>query len=408
MSKAVFLSWAYTPMRVPRAVQVARLANFLDRPIEVICGVDTADTMATKDNAPENDRIRLTRLCRPGWRRYADALLARSIPFALKTPDPYWDWARGAARYVLRSIKFAPGDVFVSFGQPMSDHLAGLKIKRARGVPWIAHFSDPWSDNALLKRGPVSARLNRWMEHSVIANADCVIMTSEEAADLMMAKYPSGLRTKVRVIPHAFDKTAYPTRTRPEQDKVVIFRHLGNFYQQRSPQALLNGIRILAQHHPDALANVSFELVGAFEKDLEKKLDWSGLPPGLVEIKPPVGYCDSLRLMVEADVLLVIDAPAELSVFLPSKLVEYIGSGRPVFGITPAGTAARLISSLGGAVADPIDPEGVANGLLTSIAQARTVERGTIWGAPNIRELYEAPVVAAQFDDAINETVRTT
>lgn len=395
-------------MRVPRAVQVARLANFLDRPIEVICGANSADTVAATDHAPENDRIRLTRLCRPGWRRYADAVLARSFSFALKTPDPYWDWAQSAARYVLRNIKFAPGDVFVSFGQPMSDHLAGLKIKRVRGVPWIAHFSDPWSDNALVKRGPVSARLNRWMEHSVIANADRIILTSEEAADLMMAKYPSGLRAKVRVIPHAFDKTAYPTRTRSEQDKAVIFRHLGNFYQQRSPQALLNGIKILAQRHPDALANVRFELVGAFEKDLEKKLDWSGLSPGLIEVKSPVAYHDSLRLMVEADVLLVIDAPAELSVFLPSKLIEYIGSGRPVFGITPAGTAARLISSLGGAVADPIDPEAIADGLLTSIAQARTLERGKTWGAPNIRGLYEASVVSAQFDAIINETVRTT
>jgi hypothetical protein len=43
-----------------------------------------------------------------------------------------------------------------------------------------------------------------------------------------------------------------------------------------------------------------------------------------------VGYQESLKLMSEADALLVIDAPADQSVFLPSKLIDYIGAGRPI------------------------------------------------------------------------------
>nr|MBA2734039.1 exosortase/archaeosortase family protein [Acidobacteriota bacterium] len=41
------------------------------------------------------------------------------------------------------------------------------------------------------------------------------------------------------------------------------------------------------------------------------------LPEGLVVVKPPIKYLESLSLMASADGLLVIDAPAEKSVFLP-------------------------------------------------------------------------------------------
>ena len=72
----------------------------------------------------------------------------------------------------------------------------------------------------------------------------------------------------------------------------------------------------------------------------------SQLPPQCVKFLPRVGYLQSLALAKSADLLLNIDAPAATSVFLPSKLIDYIGAGRPIFGITPAGTAARLIQSL--------------------------------------------------------------
>ena len=53
--------------------------------------------------------------------------------------------------------------------------------------------------------------------------------------------------------------------------------------------------------------------------------------------------------------LLVIDAPAKRSVFLPSKLVDYLGAMRPIFGVTPPGASSDLIGELGGRVVDPSD-----------------------------------------------------
>jgi hypothetical protein len=78
-----------------------------------------------------------------------------------------------------------------------------------------------------------------------------------------------------------------------------------------------------------------------------------------------VPYLESLRYISSADVLLLIDAPSDgPSVFLPSKLIDYLGSGNPVLGITPeTGTSADLIRRVNGIVVDPLSIHEIADAL---------------------------------------------
>ena len=41
-------------------------------------------------------------------------------------------------------------------------------------------------------------------------------------------------------------------------------------------------------------------------------------------------FAESARRAAAADVLLVIDAPADESLFLPSKLIDYLPAGKPI------------------------------------------------------------------------------
>ena len=54
----------------------------------------------------------------------------------------------------------------------------------------------------------------------------------------------------------------------------------------------------------------------------------------------------SLKLMATSDLLLVVDGPDDLSVFLPSKLIDYLGAQVPILGIVPPGAAAKLLARL--------------------------------------------------------------
>ena len=71
--------------------------------------------------------------------------------------------------------------------------------------------------------------------------------------------------------------------------------------------------------------------------------------------------------MKKSDCLLVIDAPSNKSIFFPSKLADYIGSNRPIFGISPKGTTRRILNELGYYCFDTDEYDKISKGLINMI-----------------------------------------
>lgn len=245
------------------------------------------------------------------------------------------------------SLDLKSYDCLVTWSQFHSSHLAGWVLKKRNpNLKWVAHFSDPWADNPFNPFPLVLNHIYRRMEKRVIEACDEVVFTSERTLDLVMKKYSESNRSKAHVIPHPFDSDLYSTE--PERkDQRLIFRYLGKFYGPRNPGTLFEAIKRLQQKIPRLEEKICFEFIGT------GSLNTGGLPDSLVKVLPTVDYVTSLKLMGSADVLLVIDAPFDETVFLPSKLVDYLGARRRIFGITPNGTSRDLILKMGGKVANP-------------------------------------------------------
>jgi glycosyltransferase involved in cell wall biosynthesis len=239
-------------------------------------------------------------------------------------------------------------------------------------------------------------------------NADRLIFTSQETLELVMKKYPAEFKARARVLPHAFDPKLFGARREVNNSKLTI-RYLGDLYGRRTPGPLFAALSRILASEPETLADVHFELIGpTYDLQLEK-LGLENLPEGLVTVREPVSYSESLRLMASADGLLVIDAPAEESVFLPSKLIDYIGAGRPILGLTPPGTSHNLINKLGGWTARPEDVEGMAATIRTFLVFLRqNRDQDRAWGATEIRSQYEASRVAREFERILLELTSTS
>ena len=327
------------------------------------------------------------------------------LPVVQKAPDAFTSWAAqvidSVADVITHGRRF---DLLITFGAPMSDHLIGFKLKSHFGMPWVAHFSDPWVDNPFTSSDWMTNAINRSLERKVLSLTDRAIFTSEETIDLVFRKYPATWRTKARVLPHAFDNRLFEGAEGERESRITI-RYLGDFYGPRTPRPLFEAARQLLDSDPSSLANVHFELIGNLGLQAAEAGLIEGLPPEMVSIRRPVGYLESLSLMRTSDGLLVIDAPAAQSVFLPSKLIEYIGSERPIFGISPPGAAAQLIAELGGWVADPADRARVRAQLAAFVQFLRTAraERAISWGSTDIRDRFEISAVSRMFSEIIEE-----
>jgi glycosyltransferase involved in cell wall biosynthesis len=338
---------------------------------------------------------------RPALSPKLHRIARKFLPLYGRAPDEFRSWiprAEAAAREQLAKSPQANWQI-VSFGEPMSDHLVGLRLKEKTGFPWVAHFSDPWADNPFRKLFFFSNVFNRRMEAAVVSGADKLIFTSGETLSLVMGKYPSGLSKQAHVLPHSYDPSIYPETPSSPRSEIVV-RYLGSFYGNRTPFPLLEALQKLHLTSPELLDDVRFEFIGGIPQRMMRHRSIKMLPSSLIRFLPPVSYKESLRLMKEADLLLVIDAPAALSVFLPSKLVDYLGAGVPILGIVPKGSSASLIQRMGGSVADPGDQRAIAATLAKALELCRSAKKAgdsKPWGQEDVRQEYAVERVEKQF-----------
>ena len=405
------ISFYYPPANNPRAVQVARVLNRVKLPISLVCAGyedlnDRRDSKLTVQSESFLHEIMRVPFKRASLLRYA-ARVAHKIgrPFWEELPDDSRMWKSSVVNRT--QSWFARGNaspVVVTFGSPMSDHLIGLELKRRHNMPWLAHFSDPWTDNPFKKFNWLTRNANLSYERSVMESANRLLFTSEETIDLVMAKYPPSLREKAVVVPHSFEPEQYPVSERPE---FITVRFLGDMYGPRTPKPLFDALIMIGKENPRFLEGVCFEFVGSMCELDVTQMGYNDLPERLVVLRDSVSNQKSLELMTSADGLMVIDAPAEKSVFLPSKLIDYIGAGRPVIGITPPGTASNLIERLGGWVGDPANKEKTKEALVSFIQHLRGRREKKIfneaWGPPSLRSSFEAENVGKYFQKLVED-----
>ncbi len=395
------ISFFFPPSGEPRAVQVGRLLAHSRHRLVVLCGRDPLFPGRPDQGPPVPRNLhriirvpagnpasarRAVRLMRLGW-----------LPLAAKAPDRFRSWLAPAARALqdyLAAGDFRPR-VLVSFGQPWTSHLLGLEMQARLGRPWLVHFSDPWAGSPYCNRDPLTRWWNLGRQGAVLGRAARVLVPLAELGRELAAQGPAGVGDKVRVLPHCYDAGAFPPAPRPEGGRRVI-RYLGSFYSLRNARPLLAALVRLGERSPGLLQGVCFQFIGPESHTVAREAEFSRLPPGLVEPRPRVGYGRSLALMRSADALLDIEAP-QVALF-PSKLVDYIGAGRPLLGIVPPGVSSRIIEELGGWWAHPQDIEGIADMLARYL---ETPPLASPWGKEEVRRRYRAPVVARRFDQIL-------
>jgi hypothetical protein len=402
--KILAISYALPPMLYPQAIQIGRLLSHSRLSVLAVSGGDKVDETGFGKRV-EHHIVPFKNEPRGIFHSFG----TRAVPLYGTMPDSFRAWV-DLAYAAIGSIVERRGkpDLIVTFGEPMSDHLLGIRLKQRLNVPWLAHFSDPWSDNPFRSLQPLSKLGNRFLERRVLERADAAVFTSEETVDLVYRKYDSSLRSRSSVLSHAFDADAYTRDAEKEKSGPIILRYIGNFYGHRSPRPLIAALAYILRDAPHILADVRVELVGGIPSRMLRSSEWKALPDGLLVACGSVSYAESLRLMKTADILLTIDAPARESVFFPSKLADYIGAGRRLVGIVPPGAAARVIGECGGRSVSPTAPVAdVADLLRDEIAAAR-LQRKSGAANPSLGQSaarYDIANVAPVFDALCRSTV---
>jgi hypothetical protein len=264
--------------------------------------------------------------------------VAREVAVRLAVPDRYVVWVP-AAIAACRRVG-ADLELVVSTG-PVSAHLVARAV--VGGRPWLADCNDLWSRNPDRTNGRLRDAVDAAMEHGVLRRATRLTTVSEP----MRAELEHRHGKPVDVLYSGFEAAEIPapaSRAAGGPSRLLVAGTLSG------KQDLTPLLRILARGRragwlsPDRL---EVRFIGRLSDRAALEANRFHVAD-FVSTSEPIPRSQLLRLMVEADALLLPSLHDTDRNALPMKLFEYIGARRPIIVFGPGDhLAARLVAQHG-------------------------------------------------------------
>jgi glycosyltransferase involved in cell wall biosynthesis len=332
----------------------------------------------SRDGKPPHDGDQKAVPPRNGAKDKSALRAARDLLLSLScVPDKYNGWLIPAVAAGLRAIKQTGAGLICSSAPYFTSHLAGYWLALLTGLPWVAHFRDPWITGMHAERRPdkICFKINRALERMTISRADAVVCVTEEHAALMRAAYDQMPASKFAVVMNGFDGLEWQEfiESIPPGDpgegraanapRKFRITYAGNLYMNRDPTPVFRALRALIDGGEIGRDEASVELIGSCEsskgRDMADIVSEAGIEE-CIEMTGMLSHSETLRRLLQSDLLLLL--AEELVIQIPGKTFEYLKTRRPILALTCEGAVARLLRRTGGAwVVNPNDQPGVIN-----------------------------------------------
>ncbi|WP_342120941.1 glycosyltransferase [Pseudoduganella sp. OTU4001] len=290
-------------------------------------------------------------------------------------PDRFASWTLGALPAALGLVRRHRPQVIWSTFPIASATLIGLLLHKLTGLPWIADFRDPMTDDGYPEH-PRVWRVWRWIERQAVRQAAHVVCTTPGAVVTYRTRYPEIPAERFVVIENGYDEENFRDASQaapqaaPGQPLTLV--HSGIIYpSERDPVPLFRALAELKAEGAIDAARLQIRLrATAHDEYVGKLLAEHGISD-LVHLAPHIAYRAALAEMLSADGLLVLQA-SNCNHQIPAKLYEYLRAGRPILALTDAAgdTAAALRAAGVDTIAPLDDKDGIKRGLLQFLALA--------------------------------------
>ncbi len=259
--------------------------------------------------------------------------------------DSQWSWFLSASiKGSLIINKYHPTLLYSTAGPPTT-HLTAYILHRIYGIPWMAELHDP----LILDDQPRKWHkyyYNRFVEKIVCNNASIVVYFTNRALENANRRHP--IKNKAIVVRPGATPPDFHNIHYAKTDK-IHFGHFGSLDKTRNLGIFIRALYELIKQKPDLKSRIILdvygcELDGVSRKALNKyPLGEILVEHGRLEYDPKTGKSGRqqvMEAMKSMDVLVVLHG-GEGSVcyeYIPSKLYEYLLTGRPVLGLVETGT----------------------------------------------------------------------
>lgn len=267
----------------------------------------------------------------------------RFLAYFLFNPDPgiVWGWRAIKNSNVRNAIKNV--DVVISSSPPESPHVVAYKLAKKNKKILIVDMRDGWLDDPLksiLKNSRIRKFREGILEKKILFYASKIFVTSEIWKDQLCSRYRS-LENTVTVLTNGYPLAQTEFKSKQVGiNKNLNLLYLGRFFDSRDTQKVSALLEPLLIGLSDIDAKGTISLIGKLVKEdyaelsrikvSNKKGAWhikTNLPVPKNKVKDELSKANGL-------LLLCISKSA-----IPSKVFEYIPTGKPILTVTPQNSA---------------------------------------------------------------------
>ena len=255
--------------------------------------------------------------------------------------DSQWSWCISAERKGADLLKGRPFDLIYVSGGASSAFLAAHRLSKRYGVPWIAEIHDPMVHESWL-RGKMSYWWNAKIESLICRHAKAAFWYTREAINQAKQRHPHvGSRAQLMrpgMAPPDFGDIRY---TKGEKLRISYF---GGLTSERNLSLLGSAVKHLVAKDAEIANLIEINVYGG-SPDPVSYASLEKLPKGMVYYHGRLehdatsgksGRQRVLEAMRRSDVLVLMHGKGEIcTLYLPSKIYEYLWALRPVLLFTP-------------------------------------------------------------------------
>ena len=244
-----------------------------------------------------------------------------------------YHWSLKALPVAEKLVKENKYDYIITRTSPAA--LIGYYLKKKYGVKWVCTWNDPAPDGFYPKpygkgNGAEMVKKNR-NEISIMRQADHFIYPSPRLAAYMNS-FLLADNNKISIVPHVMMQE--PKEAKKLIDKPIKLIHSGNCTDTRKALNLLTALQELVTENKIGREEIQLSFLGKVNLSDEEKMKETPLNE-MVEKLEPVTYLQSLELLKEYDVAVIIEADWDEGVFLPTKVSDFMMQGKRIFTISP-------------------------------------------------------------------------
>jgi len=258
-------------------------------------------------------------------------------------------------------------DVIISRAIPDFAHFAALLVHRQTRIPWIANWNDPTPNHKFPEPygngpdSPLTPNIFKWYK-AICKHCLWHTFPGERMRKYICSYLPGQINKKSSVIPHVAMKRF---SIAPVSRDGFSICYAGSVLPPREVAVFLEGIKQFKKLLDNENSFYVRFLVD--RPEIVAKSAKTIAVEDIIKIETSVPYSQMPAALAKSDVLVIIEAPLEESIFLPAKVVDYVQIGRPILAIAPViGTITDIFSKYGGGIAvDCQSSDAVAQALQT-------------------------------------------